>query len=30
MADSETLKISIGAILKNPELLRFVLDHLQS
>ena len=30
MVDSETLKISIGAIIKDPEMLRLVSDHLKT
>ena len=26
----KTLKISVGAVVKNPEMLRFVPDHLKS
>ena len=30
MIDSKTLKISIGAIIKDSEMLRLVLDHLKT
>ena len=30
MVDSKTQKISIGAIIKNPEMLRVVPDHLKT
>ena len=30
MVDSKTLKIFIGTIIKNPELLRFVPDHFKT
>ena len=37
MVDSEystdnykSLKISIGAVIKNPEMIKFILDHLKT
>ena len=30
MVDSKTLKVSIGAIIIGPEMLRFVPDHLKT
>ena len=30
MVDTKTLKISTGAIIKDPEKLRFVPDHLKT
>ena len=30
MVDGKTLQISIGTILKNSEMLRFVPDHLKT
>ena len=30
MGDSKTLKTSIGTIIKNTEMLRFVTDHLKT
>ena len=30
MVDSKILKISIGAIIKDPEILRLVPDHLKT
>lgn len=30
MVDSKTLKICIGTIIKNPEILRFVPDHFKT
>ena len=30
MADSKTLKISIGATIKNPKMLRFNPDHCKT
>ena len=30
MVDSKTLKLSISKIIKNPEMLRFAIDHLKT